>query len=43
MSGALDYFQYRIDELIDYDYSEAMFHKRLKKELLLLKIEEEEK
>ena len=32
-----------IDELIDYDYSEAMFHKRLKKELLLLKIEEEEK
>lgn len=30
-----------IDELIDYDYSEAMFHKRLKKELLLLKIEED--
>lgn len=30
-----------IDGLIDYDYSEAMFHKRLKKELLLLKIEEE--
>ena len=32
-----------IDELIDYDYSEAMFHKRLKEELMLLKIEEEEK
>jgi len=30
-----------IDGLIDYDYSEAMFHKRLKKELLLLKTEEE--
>ena len=30
-----------IDGLIDYDYSEAMFHKRLKKELMLLKIEEE--
>ena len=30
-----------IDELIDYDCSEDMFHKRLKKELLLLKIEEE--
>lgn len=32
-----------IDELIDYDCSEDTFHKRLKKELLLLKIEEEEK
>ena len=30
-----------IDGLIDYDYSEAMFHKRLKEELMLLKIEEE--
>lgn len=43
MSGKLDYSQYRIDELIDYDCSEDTFHKRLKKELLLLKIEEEEK
>lgn len=32
-----------IDALIDYDCSEDTFHKRLKKELLLLKIEEEEK
>ena len=31
-----------IDELIDCDCSEDTFHKRLKKELLLLKIEEEE-
>lgn len=30
-----------IDGLIDYDYSEDTFHKRLKEELLLLKIEEE--
>ena len=30
-----------IDELIDCDCSEDTFHKRLKKELLLLKIEEE--
>lgn len=32
-----------IDELIDHDCSEDTFHKRLKKELLKLRIEEEEK
>lgn len=32
-----------IDELIDCNWSEDTFHKRLKKELLLLKIEEEER